>query len=208
MFTGIIEETGKVRSVKPGPAGAVITVDCEKIKDGLGVGDSVAVNGVCLSVTDIGESVSFDAVKNTLAGTNLKKLRAGSKVNLENAMKLGEKVSGHMVSGHVDGSRRVIKNASGTGGWVLDIATEKSDKRYLVPKGSVAVDGVSLTVGEVRGSFFRIFLIPITLGETTLKSLKPGDHVNIEFDTLAKYAEKRGAGSISEETLRRTGFMK
>ncbi|MCK4852210.1 MAG: riboflavin synthase [Candidatus Omnitrophica bacterium] len=207
MFTGIVEEVGKVKTITRKGPDARLKILCGQADQGLAIGDSVAVNGACLTVTGLNGTVAFDIVGNTLAKTNLKRLKAGDAVNLENAMKLGDKISGHMVAGHIDGERTVRNNMNTSKGWVMDIAAVSGDEKYLVSKGTVAVDGVSLTVGETYNDFFRIYLIPLTMEQTTLKSKKTGDHVNIEFDMMAKYAAKRGEGDITEETLRRTGFM-
>ncbi len=207
MFTGIIGEKGIVRGISRERSGARLKISCDKINRELKTGDSVAVNGVCLSVTDVDDSVVFDVVRNTLAKTGLKRLKTGDTVNLESAMRLGDKVNGHMVTGHVDGERAVRNNMDTSEGWIIDIAAAMGDEKYLVPKGAVAVDGVSLTVGKTYGGFFRAYLIPLTLEETTLKLKKTGDYVNVEFDIMAKYSRKVGGGSITEETLRRTGFL-
>lgn len=218
MFTGIIEETGRVETISRKGADCRLKVSCGRIAEGLKVGDSIAVNGVCLSVANLGEAATegspersrgivFDVVGNTLSKTNLKRLKIGDAVNLESAMRLGDKVSGHMVTGHVDGER-VVKNSMNTSkGWVIDIAKLKGDERYLVARGSVAVDGVSLTVAEIYSGFFRVYLIPLTLDETQLKLKKPGNYVNVEFDMIAKYAERQQGRSVTEETLRRAGFI-
>ncbi len=195
MFTGIITEIGKIKSLTRKGHCACLEVICEKSKKNISPGDSVAVNGVCLSVIKKNEkTLIFDAVKNTLNATNLKRLKIGNKVNLETALKMGDSVSGHMVSGHVDGER-VLKRMNETGnGWVLEIALISGDEKYTREKGSIALDGVSLTIAEIYPSFARIFLIPYTLENTTLRSRRPGDYINVEFDMTAKYApagEKR-----------------
>lgn len=207
MFTGIITEIGKVKAIaRKGPS-VRLDVACEKTGADLKPGDSVAVNGVCLSVVDRGPSLGFDVVENTFTMTSLKRLKSGDEVNLENALKMGDALSGHMVSGHVDCERIVRGNKKTLKGWVLDIALNPGDEKYLVPKCSVAVDGVSLTVGELTRNYLRIFLIPHTLENTILKLKKTGDYVNLEFDMMGKYAEKRNSGgAITEELLRQKGF--
>jgi len=207
VFTGIVKEIGKVKSLRWDGSVRRLNVACEKVTEGLAIGDSVAVNGVCLSVASLAGGTVFDVVGNTLNKTNLKRLRAGDPLNLESAMKLGEKISGHMVTGHVDGVRVLRCSSRTSRGWVVDISALQEDAKYLVPEGAVAVDGVSLTVGEVYRDFFRIYLIPLTLKDTTLSSKKTGDRLNVEFDMMAKYAEKQRKGSITEDTLRRAGFM-
>ena len=208
MFTGIIAETGKVRKIAKKGGSARLEIDCEKVGASLGIGDSVAVNGVCLSITGMKSGLSFDVVGNTLRKTDLKRLKLHDRVNLEGPLRLGDTISGHMVSGHVDCERQVKSNKKSRGGWTLEVAILEEDKKYLVPRASVAVDGVSLTVGELKGNVLRIFLIPHTIENTTLKLKKTGDYVNLEFDVMAKYAEKgRSGGTITEDTLRQKGFL-
>ncbi len=208
MFTGIIVEVGKVKGFVRKGGFARLKIACDKVKEGVNVGDSIAVNGVCLSVTDKNGDIFFDVVENTVKTTDLKRLKVGDTVNLENALRLGDTVSGHMVSGHIDGERKIKNNKMTSKGWVLDIGTLPGDEKYLVPKGSVAIDGVSLTVGEAARGMFRIFLIPHTLKNTTLELKKTGDYVNVEFDMMAKYAERgKSKGSVSEGMLRRNGFV-
>lgn len=210
MFTGIITELGKIKGIARTPHGARFTVGCRNIKKDLKLGDSIAVNGVCLSVIAIKkDTVSFDVVANTLRGTNLKRLKTEGPVNLEKALKLGDTLSGHILSGHVD-CERVIRGISKTSdGWRLDINILDDDKKYVVDKASIAVDGISLTIADVYFGFFRVYLIPHTMENTALKQKKAGDYVNIEFDMLAKYAKKnKGAESvITNEMLREKGFM-
>ena len=208
MFTGIVQEIGLVKSVSRKKDNVELTVSCEKIKEGLELGDSVAVNGVCLSVTDNTGDVKFDVVKNTFSLTNLKRLKAGSRVNLENAMKLGDKVSGHMVSGHIDGERIIKKNTKTSNGWVLEVSIKPGDEKYMIPKGSVSIDGVSLTIGEIYPGGFKIFLIPHTLDNTILKDKKAGDYINVEFDMMSKYTQQKNKeGSITKDFLQKKGFM-
>ncbi len=163
---------------------------------------------MCLSVVNQKDSLVFDVVGNTLSKTSLKRLKAADAVNLENALKLGDTLSGHMVSGHIDGERLVRNMKKTARGWVAEINTCPGDEKYLIPRGSVAIDGISLTVGELLRGFFRIFLIPHTLDNTTLKLKKTGDYVNVEFDMMAKYAEKKSTqGTITDSMLREKGFM-
>ncbi|MEA3489683.1 MAG: riboflavin synthase [Candidatus Omnitrophota bacterium] len=208
MFTGIITEVGKVKRVRRTGPSAVLEVMCRKAGDPLSPGESVAVNGVCLSVTGRRSGLLFDVVGNTLEKTNLKRLKTGDPVNLESALKIGDTLSGHMVSGHVDCERRLKNGKKTAKGWIMDISIFPGDRRHLVRKGSIAVDGVSLTVGELTVNRLRIFLIPHTLENTILKLKKTGDYVNLEFDIMAKYAEKRNSGNmITEDMLREKGFI-
>ena len=208
MFTGIITETGRVKNFIPGGVSARLEIACKTTAAGLGIGDSVAVNGVCLSITDIRDGLFFDVIGNTLERTNLKRLKPGDTVNLEGALRLGDALSGHMVSGHVDGERMIRGCRKTPKGWALDITALPGDKKYVLPRGSIAVDGVSLTVGEVLSGSFRIFLIPHTLSNTTLRFKKKGEYVNVEFDMMAKYAGgDNRKEAITENTLREKGFM-
>lgn len=208
MFTGIVTEMGKVVKMSRSGEAARIEIACVSTAENVETGDSVAVNGVCLSVVDIGRALTFDVVGNTLKKTALKRLNTGAAVNLENALRMGDDVSGHMVSGHVDGERPVRRNQKSSGGWVLEVATRPGDGEYLVTGGSVAIDGVSLTVGEIRRGCLRVYLIPHTLIGTTLEFKKTGDYVNIEFDMMSKYpGNKSDGGAISETMLRDNGFM-
>lgn len=203
MFTGIITEIGKVKSLARKGHCARLEIICEKAKKNILPGDSVAVNGVCLSVIKKNEkTLLFDVIKNTLNATNLKRLKIGNKVNLETALKIGDSVSGHIISGHVD-DERVLKRIKETNnGWVLEIALISGDEKYARDKGSIAIDGVSLTIAEIYSSFARIFLIPHTLENTTLRLRRPGDYINVEFDMMTKYAGEEKASNITEEILK------
>jgi riboflavin synthase len=208
MFTGIITEIGRAKRISRKGDFAVLEVECRKTAEGIDIGDSVAVNGVCLSVIKKSGTLSFDVVKNTFDKTNLKRLKTGDAVNLESSLKVGDDMSGHMVSGHVDCERPVRGNRKDRGGWTLDVGLLSGDERHIVPRGSVAIDGVSLTVGEISRDSLRVFLIPHTLDNTTLKLKRTGDYVNLEFDIIAKYAERGKSGSVvTEDMLREKGFM-
>jgi len=208
MFTGMITEIGKVKSIIRKGSSARLMVSCSKVKENINLGDSIAVNGVCLSVVEKNSVLIFDVVGNTLNETNLKRLRSGDMVNLEGALKVGDDLSGHMVSGHIDGERVIKANQNTSKGWVLDIAVLPDDEKYLISKGSIAVDGISLTIGEISRSFLRIFLIPHTIENTTLNLKGRGSYVNLEFDMMAKYAEKQGPkSSITKNMLAEKGFI-
>ncbi|MFH1313440.1 MAG: riboflavin synthase [Candidatus Eisenbacteria bacterium] len=189
MFTGIIAEVGKVRSVA-GKSGAVsISVDARKTAPELAVGDSVAVNGVCQTVTAVSQhAFSFETVAETLRLTSLSTLTPGSRVNLEPALRLGDRISGHLVSGHIDctGIVRVRRNVSRRN---VDFTVQIPDgfTRYVHDKGSISLDGVSLTVKAVRGSMVEVTVIPHTLESTILETWRTGTSVNVEVDQLAKY---------------------
>ena len=191
MFTGIVRERGHVTAVDEGGDGVTFIVEAPAIAEGAAVGDSVAVSGVCLTVTAAENGrLSFDAVPETLARSSLGTLHAGDQVNLEPALRAGEPLGGHYVQGHVDGVgvvRSVERERDGVRAW-FDAPVELL--RYLVEKGSVAVDGVALTVTHLDEAGFAVALVPHTLAATTLGALSPGDRVNLEVDVLAKYVEK------------------
>ncbi len=188
MFTGIVEIVGKVVSLRRGSKGARLAI--ESGLDGLEPGDSIAVNGACQTVASLdGKKFTCDVLPETLRVTNLGGLKPGSKVNLERAMLSGGRLGGHIVNGHIDGTG-TIRRVSGKS-TRLDISVDTDIARYIVSKGSVAVDGVSLTVGPGPGrDTFVVFIIPHTLENTNLCELVPGKKVNIEIDILAKYVYK------------------
>ena len=191
MFTGIVREVGQVVSVDGGPAGVRLELDAPAIAAATTVGDSVSVNGCCLTAVAVtGDRVAFDAVPETLARTSLGGLAAGSRANLEPALRAGEPLGGHYVQGHVDGRGAVRSTDPEGGGQRVWIDAGPEILRYVVEKGSVAVEGVSLTVAALDGDGFAVALIPHTLVETTLGGLGPGDPVNLETDVLAKYVER------------------
>jgi riboflavin synthase len=208
MFTGIITETGEVRSFSRTGERGRIGVACDRTRKDLDIGDSVAVNGVCLTVVEEKNGlILFDAVGNTLAATNLGSLRSGDRVNLEQALRAGDPIGGHMVSGHIDARRKILRSRDAKEGWQLDIALSPGDDRYIVRKGSVAVDGVSLTVSEVRPDMMRIYLIPLTLRSCTLGEKRPGYIVNLEYDMMGKYAARDRSAGITASFLREKGFI-
>jgi riboflavin synthase len=191
VFTGIVRERGTVAAIDGGEAGVRLRIDAPETAAQATVGDSVAINGVCLTVTERnGTSLSFDAVPETLSRTALGRLAAGSAVNLEPALRAGEPLGGHYVQGHVDGVGRVRSIEPEGDGVRLAVETPVELLRYCVEKGSITVEGVSLTIAALRDHGFEVALIPHTLAETTLATLAPGDPVNLEADVLAKYVER------------------
>jgi riboflavin synthase len=186
MFTGIVEERGRVRTLD----GGRLVIACRTVGDDAAVGDSVAVNGVCLTVVGAAPgSLSFDLAPETLSRTTLSHLRPGDPVNLERPLTLASRLGGHLVQGHVDGVG-TVRSSSGNGqGIRLRIALPEWLRPYMVEKGSVAVDGVSLTVAAADEEGFEVALVPHTLEVTTLGDRRPGDEVNLEADVLAKYVE-------------------
>jgi len=188
MFTGIVEETGVVRNVVVRENLIVLTLAAKKVLVGTKIGDSISVNGVCLTVTGKkGTTVSFDLMKETLLATTMRYLKPGSKVNLERALQMNGRMGGHFVSGHVDGEGTIQDLVTLPNYVEFRIVTKPALMRYIVPKGSVCVDGVSLTVGAVTKKYFSIYLIPHTLAVTTFGECQEGDKVNLETDILAKY---------------------
>lgn len=191
MFTGIIEEVGEISNMQHKSSGAVLHISCKKILEGVKHGDSIAVNGVCLTIKDLNtEGFSADIMPATLESTNLWKLMPKSKVNLERALKVSGRLDGHIVQGHIDwvGIIREIKKSDEF--FTFHIAAKQELLKYIVLKGSAAIDGISLTVQEVRSEGFGVSIIPATLNSTALGSKKPGDLVNIETDIIGKYVEK------------------
>lgn len=191
MFTGIVEGTGFVRSVDPGRESVKLRIDAGWDIGAIKPGDSIAVNGTCLTVTAVeGAAFNADVAVETLLRTTVGGLRPGDVVNLERPVAVGDRLGGHIVQGHVDGVGRVVRlTPEGDGSW-LEIEAPPAVARYIVEKGSVAVDGVSLTVARKTGDRFTACLVPHTMAVTTLGRLEPGAAVNLEVDILAKYVEQ------------------
>lgn len=191
MFTGIIEEVGTIRSIRRGSRSAVLSIGCHIVLDGTKVGDSIAVNGTCLTVTEMGKDwFSADATPETVSRTSLSILHTGSPVNLERALRVGDRLGGHIVSGHVDGTGRIVSAASDENAVNVAISCGPELIRYILLKGSVAVDGVSLTVTQRDSRGFSVSIIPHTGNETILLTKQRGDPVNIECDVVGKYIEQ------------------
>ena len=214
MFTGIIEELGVIEKIdgSGGPAVFSIRPLGANILKGLKKGDSVSINGVCLTVINTGrESFSVEAIRETLERTDLGSMKEGEKVNLEGALVSGGKVSGHFVTGHVDGVGAIKAKREEKGELLLEVKASEDILDGIVLKGSVAVDGVSLTVAGVNDDSFSVYIIPHTARQTTLGAKKAGDNVNLETDMLGKYAAKysgRGkASKITEKFLKDKGFI-
>lgn len=213
MFSGIIEEKGQVRRILRNPQGCKLTVESEVVSKDTKIGDSISVNGVCLTVIEVrGKNVSFDVMEETLHRTNLSKVSVRRIVNLERSLKVGDRISGHFVTGHVDcvGEIRVITKRPNDCAMDIEFPTDK--RAYLAEKGSIAIDGVSLTVAEVKDRCLRVYLIPHTLKATNLGSKKAGDSVNIEFDILSKYSLQnlstaKGRDRIDTDFLKEHGFL-
>ncbi len=188
MFTGIIEHAGIVKAIERRNNLIILAIDSGPLVKDIRLGDSVAVNGVCLTAASKkGRVVSFDLMKETLASSSLRDITTGQRVNLELALKADSRFGGHFVTGHVD-ELGTIKAIERKANWVaITISISAASRKYIVPKGSVAIDGISLTVGKVGRSEFSVYLIPYTLKLSNLNAKRPGDPVNIETDILAKY---------------------
>lgn len=191
VFTGIIEETGKVLSLTRSAAGAQLVVRAKIVAENLRIGDSVAINGCCLTVTHLeNNELSFDLLNETLHCANLEDAHTGSSVNLERALAANGRIGGHFVQGHIDCATPVISNEQVGADTRLEISLPSQFARYVVAKGSIAVNGISLTVAEVTEISFIVWVIPHTMEITNLRSIKTGERVNLEFDMLAKYVER------------------
>ncbi len=191
MFTGIVQEAGVVKAVTARGKGWSLEVEAGGVAKDTKTGDSIAVNGCCLTVTTVqGSRLTFDLLDETRNKTNLKAVQAGSRVNLEASLRADGKVGGHFVTGHIEATARVTNWIRAGQDWELEAEVPAGMERYLVPKGCVALDGISLTIGRVEGRKFNVWIIPHTYEVTTLKDRKEGDELNLECDLLAKYVEK------------------
>ena len=193
MFTGLVAELGKVIAINKSESSAVFTIDAPALISEIALGDSVAVNGVCLTATSInGTTFTADVMVQTLSLTSLSQIEAGSPVNLELAAQLNARMGGHMVQGHVDGVATVVGLTPGDKWAQFDLTVPAHLAKYIVNQGSICLDGVSLTVGSIDDAtnVVTVWLIPETLERTNLSTLKPGDLINVEVDVLAKYVER------------------
>jgi riboflavin synthase len=213
MFTGIVEELGTVSALEAQAQGARLTVRCAVVREDLREGASIAVNGVCLTAVDLRpDSFPADLAPETLRLTNLGALRPGSRVNLERPLSPTSRLSGHIVQGHVDGAGELLSlNPLGSDNWWLSIRVPKELDRYLVYKGSIAIDGISLTIAALDSGVLSVAIIPHTYRNTTLGGYRPGARVNLECDILAKHVEKlleklEIKPSLTVEKLREQGF--
>lgn len=213
MFTGIIEAVGSVREIKPSEKGISLEISIPKIYDDIKAGDSIAVNGACLTAKDYNSAFFIaDVSAETLRMTTLGRLRTGDKVNLERALRLSDRLGGHIVTGHIDGTARLKEKKKEGESVSLSFSLGKELLRYVINKGSVAIDGISLTVNEVLNDGFSVNIIPHTAQNTTILDKKPGDEVNIEVDVIGKYVErllrKGKESNIDRSFLLEHGFMK
>jgi riboflavin synthase len=213
MFTGLIEDTGRITAIDRRGAAAVLTLTTALPVAEIAIGDSVAVNGACLTVTaKSGTTLIFDVSPETIASTTIRGLRSGSAVNLERALRLGDRMGGHIVTGHIDCIGQLARTSETYGNRVLEFTLPAENARYLITKGSVAVNGISLTVNSVTETGFSVNIIPLTQAATTLSGLKVGDGVNIETDVIGKYVERLtrpwgGTNGLSMKTLAENGFL-
>lgn len=215
MFTGIIEEIGVVNNIARGSRSCRINISCMRVIEDVAIGDSIAVNGVCLTVAAIGNNlITADIMPETFEHTTLKALHNGSRVNLERALRLQDRLGGHLVQGHVDGTGDIAAREELDTAIILKIQVPQEINKYIVKKGSIAIDGVSLTVVEVIDNQFSVSLIPHTAGLTTLAEKKTGDAVNLETDIIGRYIEKlfntdarRSESKVSMSLLVGNGFI-
>ncbi|BCJ93161.1 riboflavin synthase subunit alpha [Anaerocolumna cellulosilytica] len=209
MFTGIIEEVGIINNIKKGAKSAILTLACSKILEDLKLGDSVATNGVCLTVTAISNaSFSADVMNETLLKSSLGSLNSGSRVNLERAMPVNGRFGGHIVSGHIDGTGKIVSIKKDDIAIWYTIKTSPGIMQYIIEKGSIVIDGISLTIAKITHDSFSVSVIPYTAKYTTLSEKKIGCFVNLENDIIGKYIEKftQNSNGINKELLIKNGF--
>lgn len=191
MFTGLVEEVGTISSIKKGSNSSEITINSTKVIEDVSLGDSIATNGICLTVTGFTrKTFTVDIMAETLRVSSLASLNIGDEVNLERALRLGDRLGGHMVSGHIDGVGSIVSFEREDNATVVTISASEDLLRYIVYKGSIAIDGVSLTVFYVDKNIFKVSIIPHTKSVTTLLDKEIGDKVNLECDMIGKYVEK------------------
>ncbi|MCS7313866.1 MAG: riboflavin synthase [Bryobacterales bacterium] len=213
MFTGIVEETGQVESLELRSSGARLRVRCSRVLEDAREGSSIAVNGVCLTAVELGANgFAADVSAETLRRSNLGELRPGALVNLERPLAASGRFGGHIVQGHVDATGELVSlEPHPAGHWWLRVRFPPGLARYIAEKGSIAVDGISLTIAAVEGSIFAAAIVPHTWRSTNLRARRPGERVNLEADILAKYLESllrqgRGGAGLTEDKLRQLGY--
>lgn len=208
MFTGIIEEVGKVNGLKRKTDIGILEIFADKVIGEANPSDSISVNGVCLTLTKKKKNIlTFDVIKETLQSTALRYLKTTDPVNLERPLRQGGRLGGHFVYGHIDGVRPIVALKMRKNEAYLDIGIERRDTAFIADKGSIAVDGISLTIGRIFHNRIRIFLIPYTVSNTNIFKRKTRDYVNIEFDMLTKFiAKKDKEKRLTKEFLKRSGF--
>ena len=208
MFTGIIEEIGIVKAINKARSGVLLRVKTQDIHRDAKIGDSVAINGACLSVTEIDKDLfSFDVIQESLARTTLGELKVNDSVNLEGSLRMGSKLGGHFMTGHIDYKAKIVSMLKGSEGAGFRISAPEEFLKYIAEKGSIAIDGVSLTAAIVTKKDFTVYLIPHTLKVTTLGKKKKNDTVNIETDLLAKYISRQNQKSSLQDTLKKYEYI-
>lgn len=217
MFTGIVEEIGTIMHIKNGVKSSKLIINCNKVLEKTEIGDSICTNGVCLTVTNINKKTfEADVMAETIRKSNLNTLKIGSKVNLERALSLSTRLGGHLVSGHIDGIGYIKDLKKEDSAIWITIKTSVDILRYIVYKGSITIDGISLTIAYVDDDVFKVSIIPHTLQQTILSSKNIGDSVNLECDMIGKYVEKllgiskpnkQQSNNINETFLKENGFI-
>ena len=221
MFTGIIEGLGTITAIRPAGKGRHLVIDSDFTLEGTTIGDSIAVNGACLTAVRVElKRFEVDLSPETVSKTTLGAARIGERVNLERALRLSDRIDGHLVSGHIDGVGAVIHRKTAANAILVTISVPENLTRYMIEKGSVAVDGISLTINRIDSGSFEVSIIPLTAQKTTIESKKTGDPVNIEADMIGKYVERFMAGdrgraaasnekkrSIDRQFLLKSGFI-
>lgn len=220
MFTGLVEELGTVESLTGNDQASQLVIRAQRVLEGVQLGDSIAVNGICLTVTSFTQRhFQVDVMPETMKKTSLRHLRAGQRVNLERAMRLGDRFGGHIVSGHVDGTGTIVSRQPHANAVLFTIEASAKLLKYVIERGSICVDGISLTVVEAADTHFSVSVIPHTLAQTSLQDRRAGDQVNLETDVIGKYVERllgdrgqqrsgQAAGStISMAFLQENGFV-
>ncbi len=214
MFTGLIEEIGIIKGVAIGYKSGRLKIGCSKMLEDIKIGDSISVNGICLTVTSFDNSTfEVDFMPETAKVTNISFMNTGSRVNLERALMVGDRLGGHIVSGHVDGFGTIVSFKEFENSTVVEIEAERTLMKYIIKKGSIAIDGASLTVGDITKDSFILSIIPHTKKETTLLDKKIGEKINIECDSIGKYIERildfkeKDVVPMTMEFLNKNGFM-
>lgn len=191
MFTGIIEEIGTLKAIKKGPKSAALTIHAKKVLDHTKLGDSISTDGVCLTVVKLDhDTFTVDVMNETIKRSNIDMLKVGSRLNLERALRASDRLGGHIVSGHIDGTGVIVEKTPLDIATIIRVNTSKHLLKYMIKKGSIAIDGISLTLVSVDDQGFTVSLIPYTKNDTTLADKNIGDTVNLECDIIGKYVEK------------------
>lgn len=212
MFTGIVQEKGCIKDIADSAKGAVVTIECCKVLDDIQIGESISVNGICSTVTTFDKtSFTVEYSLETINRTNFKSWKKGLFLNLEKALKLSDRINGHLVSGHIDSKAKFIKKEDMGFSTKYTFEIDKNLSKYVVEKGSITINGISLTVAEIKNNIFSVVIIPQTLKETNINELKTNDYVNIETDMFAKYTEKillskQSDTNITMDLLKENGF--